>query len=74
MDDSIDFISSIDLASDIKSLLANNDDVVCDPIDLKDKIKNFDNDDLLLIKKRISSAITIFSVDLVDDDFVKDII
>lgn len=69
MGDSIIF--DVDLASAFKSLIANNDDVAYDSNSLKSKIINAKDDDFLLVKRKIGSAITILSVDYIDDAFLK---
>lgn len=63
-------IFDVDLAKDVKAFMVNNDDVVFNPINLKDAILNTDDNDILRVGKCISSHI-IVSVSKIDDDFLK---
>ena len=63
-------IFDVDFASSFKSLIGNNNVLFADP-KLKDTIIRADDNSFLLVKKKIGSDITILSVDLVDNAFLK---
>lgn len=72
--DTTDTINSIDLAVDVRSLLANNTDVKCKDVSIKNTIHIAKPDDLIHIKKVIGSFTTIVYAKIVDDDCLVDII
>jgi hypothetical protein len=67
-------IFDVDLASNFKALVINNDGIVFANNSLKDAILKADDNNFLMVKKKIGSSITILSVDLVNDDLLKAIL
>ena len=65
-------IYDVDLASDIKVLVATNRDVTFDDPNLKDKLRTIDDDAFLRVGKKIAS-LKIVSLDVIDDSFLKKI-
>ena len=64
-------IVDVDLASAFKDFILKNDDVKFDNDALKDKILKANDDNFLMIRKKIGSFNTILSVDLVNDDLLR---
>jgi len=71
---SADYIISVDMACDVKTLLAKNVDVKCVNDSVKSTIDRSKNDDLLLIKKVIKSPTLIVYANVVGDDFINNIL
>lgn len=59
----------IDLAEDVKGFVLCNNDVTCNN-ELKEKILDYDNDDLLKVTKEIGSFTKILSVELVNEELL----
>ncbi len=70
MSDDMKEIIDIDLAGDVNEFIKINEDVDITP-ELKTKIENFDNMDLVKVTKQIGSFTKILNVELVDDELLE---
>ncbi len=60
-----------DLAMNFKALLRNDDTIIFSSPDFRKAINDSDDNDFLLVKKKIGSAVTILSVKKVTDTLIK---
>jgi len=64
-------IKSIELASDLKGFVESNyEDVFFEAQDIENNIQEFNDDDLVLVEKRIASPTTIISVKIVNEELI----